>query len=401
MKPLSSSHIRYIIGLGLSLLIPSLGIIQKFLGTPFLPVYLIGGWAIISIGYHVIPWKTVFALNQTQVSVLSSMTCVALIVLFAVVYPLADSGRIGPGSDHDDALNRAVTEMIHGRYPYYPRTYLDGPITKLPGALLLAAPFVLIGTSAYQNIVWLGLFVVGVSKLFHNTMRAMVVLWTILLLSPVIWQRFVTGGDLLANNIYVLLFALFLISSMHETNTTHWTTKQRVAATLFGIGLSSRVHFLLLVPLMFTTLRHIAGTERAIRTITWSLCIFVCCTLPFYVYDPNHFAPRELFTFLKAFDNVIPYGHIFIILGSIIVACILSYQPTHDVPISFLARSALIQAFPVLCGIVFSSIEYGTIQLSFADFGINFLFFGTLAATGRLFEQCPQKTTPGVAEEKT
>ena len=69
----------------------------------------------------------------------------------------------GKGSDADDALNLAVNELLHGRYPFYARTYLDNPVANLPGTIFLAVPFALLGNSAYQNFFWLMVFFIAVS----------------------------------------------------------------------------------------------------------------------------------------------------------------------------------------------------------------------------------------------
>lgn len=67
----------------------------------------------------------------------------AVCVLFAVIYPLAQNKP-----DRDDsgqALGLATGAMLQGHYPYYARTYQGDPITPMPGCLLLAAPFQMLG----------------------------------------------------------------------------------------------------------------------------------------------------------------------------------------------------------------------------------------------------------------
>ena len=72
----------------------------------------------------------------------------------------------GGGSDSDDALNLATRALLHGEYPYRIRTYLGSPATYLPGSLLLAVPFVLLGNAAYQDLFWLAAFLLS-----HRTLR--------------------------------------------------------------------------------------------------------------------------------------------------------------------------------------------------------------------------------------
>lgn len=48
-----------------------------------------------------------------------------------------------------------MNRLVRGHYPYHAVTYLGNEITHLPGSLLLALPFVLVWTSALQNLFWL------------------------------------------------------------------------------------------------------------------------------------------------------------------------------------------------------------------------------------------------------
>ena len=62
-------------------------------------------------------------------------TALLLLALFVVVYPRVNTTTPGRGSDRDEALNLAATELLDGRYAYYPATYLGNPISPLPGAI--------------------------------------------------------------------------------------------------------------------------------------------------------------------------------------------------------------------------------------------------------------------------
>jgi hypothetical protein len=70
-----------------------------------------------------------FALRFTgrQVLWLAVVSFVMVLIAFALVYPVADSGVVGGRSDNDDALDMDTRELLHGRYPYYTRTYLGNP----------------------------------------------------------------------------------------------------------------------------------------------------------------------------------------------------------------------------------------------------------------------------------
>ena len=86
---------------------------------------------------------------------------VALCVLFAVAYPVATSGLFGGGTDRADALDVTDAALLAGRPVYDTLTYLGNPPTPLPGAVLLAAPFHLIGSGG-----------VAERRLVHAALRA-------------------------------------------------------------------------------------------------------------------------------------------------------------------------------------------------------------------------------------
>ncbi len=200
-----------LVGLAFFLALPSTGLVEKYLGTPLVPVYVLGVLAVLFIGYRpALIWFLTHVSSTRAVWLLVAITA-GLVIAFAVVYPIADSGFFGGGADRDDALNLAASELLHGRYPYSEETYLSNPISPLPGAVLLAAPFVLLGNAAYQVFFWLPFFLIVMARWFGSAVVVLALLLTILLLSPVVLRGIVTGSDLLSNSIYVLLFAFLTV----------------------------------------------------------------------------------------------------------------------------------------------------------------------------------------------
>ncbi len=64
-------------------------------------------------------------------------------------------------------------------------------------------------------------------------------------------RELVTGGDLIANSVYVLLFTLGVIRFDPSTREAAW----KVAAALaLGVALSSRANFAFILPLVFACL---------------------------------------------------------------------------------------------------------------------------------------------------
>jgi hypothetical protein len=294
-------------------------------------------------------------------------------VAFALLYPLANSGAIGGGSDRDDALNIAVRELLAGRYPYYPRTYLDAPISPLPGALLLAAPFVLLGNSALQNFFWLGALVLVTVGWLASAGRALLLLWTLLLLSPGALNELLVGGDLLANACYVALFTVLLMREEQPG-------RRLLLAALLGVALSSRLNYLLLAPLLFAFLARqrsvrIASVVAGVAAFAWLLV-----TLPFFLYDPAGFSPLHTVGKLSQFGALLP-GAEWLVSGLAgLVALLLALRPLHPADArATLAAGAIVQALPVACGVALASLQGRTLDLSFTYFGLNALVLGALA----------------------
>ncbi len=365
-------------GLGLSLVIPSVAVFQKFLGIAGVVGYTLV--AFFALGLLVKKGQRVLQLmakvSARQEVLLTALTFLFLLMSFTVVYPIANSGVVGGGSDSDDALNIATTELLRGRYPYYPTTYLGNPITPMPGALLLAVPFVLLGNGAYQNFFWLFVFT-GVMKRYLGDGRlALALLWVILALSPAVLHQLVTGSDYIANSLYVLIFMLWIVRTASRRDHGEW--RKVLGAVLLGIGLSSRANFLAITPLIFASLVRNAGWRAAIRYMAITLAAFVVVTLPFYLYDPQGFSPLHTTNKLGQFESVVPLAGVVIPMITSAIALVLAFFQSHSSN-ALLRNCAAVLAFPILCGIVLSTIKLGKVELSFSAFGTFFLFFGVVA----------------------
>lgn len=171
MKTIDSKTISYAIIGALSLQLPSLGILQKYLGLTGVAFYLVVSSLILFLLIRHILLRGLPSISETKAIMLLVLTLLAISCGYSVIYPLANSGIYGPGSDCDDALNIAAAELTQGHFPYYLKTYFNNPISPMPGAVLLATPFVLLGTSAYQSIFWLIVFLLTI-KTYLNSWRS-------------------------------------------------------------------------------------------------------------------------------------------------------------------------------------------------------------------------------------
>jgi len=362
------------LGLALSLTAPSLGIVEKYFGQTGALFYLLLAVSMLSpIHTRLVPYLAArFSIRQTRWFVV--VTFIALALLFFAVYPLANSGLLGGGSDRDEALNQATRAVLSGHYPYSEKTYLGNLISPLPGAIFLAMPFVLLGNSAYQNLFWFFVFVVLMAYYLKSHQRALLLLWTFLTLSPVVLQEFVTGGDLLANSIYVLVFSLSLAIVTPLPGFPMWGKVS--LAILLGLGFASRANFLLVLPLLYSALARRVGWKTAILLSGVACLVSGIVTIPFFLYRPAEFSPLHTIEKLRQFDRLFPNAWLWITLSAGAIAVALSFRDSNTRLANLLQHCALVLAFPVLCGAVMQSLSVGHLDFIFTGFGLTFLFFG-------------------------
>src|SRR5712692_9213227 len=383
--PDTSRRVRTFAGLAFCLVLPSCGVIQKYFGNPGLLIYLVAAMAILWLAYRYLFELFLSRLSERQAQFLAVATFVALIAVFALVFPRANVHVAGRRSDADDALNLAVSELLHGRYPYYGQTYLHNAIANLPGAILLATPFVLLGTSAYQNLFWLATFFFAVTRETRSWRNGLSLLWVVLIFSPVVMNYVVTGGDDLANSIYVLVFMLLTTSWDSDADARVW--KKALATLMLGVGLSSRANFLLAIPQVFAVLTIRAGWRAALKYLVLAGVAFAAVTLPFWIHDPAGFTPLHAQSHKVAqFQTILPFAGLLVpVLGGCI-AVVLAWQSIKRRRETWLRDCAIVQAFLVLCVVTFSVIQTRTLSLTSASYGVFFLFFGVLAFGAKMFE---------------
>jgi hypothetical protein len=376
--PDTSRKVRTFAGLVFCLVVPSFGVIQKYFGNSGLLIYVVAATAILWLAYRYLAELFLLRLSERQAQLLAVATFVALTLVFALVFPRANVHIAGRGADADDALNLAVGELLHGRYPYYVQTYLQNAIANFPGAILLAAPFVLLGNSAYQNLFWFGVFFFAVSRFTRSWRRGLILVWALLILSPVVMNYVVTGGDDLANSIYVLVFMLLTVRWVSNADAPAW--KRVLSALLLGISLSSRANFLLVMPQMFAALTMKAGWRLALRYSAVTLAAVAAVTIPFWIIDPAGFTPLRAQSHKVAeFQGILPFAGLVVPALGGSIALVLAWQSLRHRRETWLRDCAIVQAFLVVCVVTLSVIQTGTLSLIETSYGVFFLFFGVMA----------------------
>ena len=116
------------LGFVLCVALPSVGEIIKYTNLAVVIAYLIAAFGLFLIARAYILPKVLPRLGEKQVIGAAIAVLAITIAVFAVIYPIAnDPETFGGGSDNDDALDITARELMNGNYPYYVRTYLDNP----------------------------------------------------------------------------------------------------------------------------------------------------------------------------------------------------------------------------------------------------------------------------------
>lgn len=211
-----------------------------------------------------------------------ALLAVLLTASFMILYPISLQHTLNTGSDREDALRVALTAIWHHQYPYQYHTYLDVPITPLPGALLLAAPFFALGHIAWQNFLWVGLFFVFVLSYFKSRSTALFFLTLFLLLTPGILSDITSGGDYIDNFCYIAIAVSLLVYSLHRS-----TGLTVAAAAFLGVALSSRIMYvIILIPLTALLVQRATPKQRLWLALGVMVSAALAVTLPVFAPHP-------------------------------------------------------------------------------------------------------------------
>jgi hypothetical protein len=299
------------------LLLPACGIVHRFAGIPGVVAYTLGTAAACIVVCRYIP-----ELSRFERLLPRLMLAIALfaVVAFIILYPIAQSGLIGAGSDRDEALNQALDFLAEGRYPYHQVTYrswTDGgeriptgdPITPFPGAFLLAAPAWFLGNAAWQNVFWLIVLFVFFWRNFAPA-TALLLAAGAVAFYPGAMQDVVTGGDYYINAVYILIASACVLTTVRGSPVLH------LAALVFlGIAVCSRpIYGVAPVALAAFCWRHY-GFGAAFRILLVSGAVTLALALPFYLYDPPGFSPLHVTSMAN-----LPIPHAPIVLGVLSLA---------------------------------------------------------------------------------
>lgn len=366
--------------LALLLAFPSTGFIQKYTGSIGVAAYVPAVIGLVFVTAHLArrfaPWL------RRHFRGLAILSIVGLTAGFLVLHPYEDGRGPGKSSDRDEGLEMAVTRMVHGETPYYPSNKVAGPLSVMPGSMLLAAPFVALGNSGYQNVFWLSVLLFAACGFFRDKAVALYLLAMPLAVSVAAQYEFVSGGDMIANGIFVALLFLFALKSWENSSSPGW--QRWLACLLVGVGLASRANFLLLVPLFGAAMWRSAGLRNALLVTSLAGLVTLSITLPFYLNDPAGFAPLGSSNKLKYWDHLLPWASKAMIgttiLASLLGSLWLLVRRDREPKTAFFRCCTLVTLTPMIGAVLVSSWVNGH-----PDFGIMKDRFGLMYVCFALF----------------
>jgi hypothetical protein len=286
-------------------LVPSTALILKYTGLAGLLSLPLAGLSAIAVLTVILCRRTVDLSARWLVGVGG-----LAVLLFAVFHPLAHGGLLGPGSDREDGLNVALRALVRLHDPYSTTSFLGHQLNPMPGALILALPFYLIGNSAFQNLFWVPVFLMRARKWFGTTSAA---LWCGLIFivgCPASLRDFVTGGDYLINALYVAIaMDLVVVAVDHERK---W---YRYAAAIFlSVAISSRPNYLVAVPVLAGTVLQSRGWRRMVEFLVLVALGCVALNGPLYYHG---LAQLPILQVANKMSDIPPSFHADIVLPAI------------------------------------------------------------------------------------
>ncbi len=225
------------VGLGVLLFLSSAGTVQKYAGTAAAVASLLYcSWLAASVVYPYARART--RLDRRQ-ALLAAGVGLLLLPWRCRRVPARKRACSGCCGGPRDAANIGAHRPL-GEHPLRALTYL-GTRSRDSRCALFAAPFyAALGNSAYANVFWLAVLVALVALVGASLPLGVAVVSTTVVLSPGLLREYLTGGDLIANAVYVALttVAVYRLSAGRYAGP--------LAAVALGVALASRANFALI-----------------------------------------------------------------------------------------------------------------------------------------------------------
>lgn len=260
------------------------------------PLFLILCLLIATILFIILLKYAYFEASQKNLLITPYAVVAFFCIAYWLIHPIIDIDGLTLGnftfgaSDSDNAIDLFIEEFSSGRYPYSAKTFLNNPITPMPGTIILSLPFYILGHSGLQNIFWLCVLLFFMSKKMKNQAGASIASLAFLLMSPVILYQVVQATDYLANSIYVLIALVSVYESLTAPHVSY--SRMLFACVFLGVALTSRLNFLLILPLLTLQLFFQTNILRVCGGLFITLLTSLSLVYPFLgkdsLFSPLH-----------------------------------------------------------------------------------------------------------------
>ena len=387
---------RATLGLWFALAFPSSAVVQKFLGLTGVVAYLCISWVVVAVGHGGWAARAHRGLDESAAMRLLVATMLVVSVTFFLAYPLVDAGLVGGGSDSDDALEITTRELAAGRYPYYVQTYLGNPPIPLPGAMFLSLPFVLLGLVAAQNLFWLSFYLFEAKAFLGDWRNTLMMFWAMLGLAPALAHAL--GDGVRPARECTVGFGFPASAGPLGRTAGHWSASpircapcwcpSRLPAWLqrarwvsqakpvgrlgdcdaLWAGLVMAKQFPVPGPAGFLSPHPEDGISRALELTAVALLAFAGVTVPFFLFDPAHFAPLATLGKLE-YPDVLPSLEIALPGLTGVLSVGLAFQDNADIGV-LMRNSFVVLMFPVVSVVTLSSISMGRPDFGLPGYGM-------------------------------
>lgn len=322
-------------------------------------------------------------LRRAPTWVLPSLVAVCVVGLaaaFVLGFPPTYGEVMGVGSDRADALDVALSRLADGLYPYTGTTYLGNPITPLPGALLLAAPFhAITGHAGWQNVAWT-LLLLPVLNAGRRLRPRPTVLWALTVLGGLeVLRQFVIGDHLVTGAVPAVAATAWTLRAAAGGSTRVLV----VAGVAMGVATCTRPHMALVVVVVVVAVAVASERRRAVVVGVSAGLVWAALIVPFLVGGVARFSPLHVAAKVTG-DRAVTTGIVVVALGAVamLVVALRLFAPT----LLSLARR----------------VTTGSIaDLTLGAAAVPFAVWAVASGSGRSRDGRPEWSAPGVPTERS
>jgi hypothetical protein len=272
------------------IIIPNIRPLIKYI-TYINSIFFIFYIIILFIFFYIVLKKQSYINLKKYISNYFYISFILLIATLIIwyLYPIADALKLQmKGSDKDDGIILAATAILNLEHPYLEPSYYGNPHSAGMGIILIYLPFVYLNLYQFGAIYFSAYAILKIHKFANNSYYA-AVFSTLLFSSIFNIETLIQGTDLFLVGCGLVILSIDLMKNIGSKN----ILKFLWPAVLCGLLASSRINFLIIVPIISL---YIFIYSKKISIIFGVLATIVALLPSIFVYflDPQSFTPLHL-----------------------------------------------------------------------------------------------------------